>query len=51
MAAQQPLKNYLTDQIWKENQILVEVTRRGDRFDHKELEPVHFVPLLGGVVR
>lgn len=37
--------------VGEENQILVEVTRRGDRFDHKELEPVHFVPLLGGVVR
>ena len=37
--------------VGEENQILVEVTRRGDRFDHRELEPVHFVPLLGGVVR
>ncbi|MBW4936592.1 protein-L-isoaspartate(D-aspartate) O-methyltransferase [Marinobacter sp. F4206] len=37
--------------VGEENQTLVEVTRRGDRFDHKELEPVHFVPLLGGVVR
>lgn len=25
MAGQQPLKNYLTDQIWKENQILVAI--------------------------
>lgn len=37
--------------VGEEKQTLVEVTRRGDRFDHKELEPVHFVPLLGGVVR
>lgn len=37
--------------VGEEKQTLVEVTRRGDRFDHKKLEPVHFVPLLGGVVR
>ncbi|MCM0612496.1 protein-L-isoaspartate(D-aspartate) O-methyltransferase [Marinobacter sediminum] len=37
--------------VGEENQTLVEVIRRGDRFDHKELEPVHFVPLLGGVIR
>jgi protein-L-isoaspartate(D-aspartate) O-methyltransferase len=37
--------------VGEENQVLVEVTRRGDQFDYKELEPVRFVPLLGGVVR
>jgi len=37
--------------VGEEDQILVQVTRRGDRFEHKKLESVHFVPLLGGVVR
>jgi protein-L-isoaspartate(D-aspartate) O-methyltransferase len=37
--------------VGEESQVLVEVTRRGDQFDYKELEPVRFVPLLGGVVR
>ncbi|SFR61444.1 protein-L-isoaspartate(D-aspartate) O-methyltransferase [Marinobacter gudaonensis] len=37
--------------VGEENQVLVEVIRRGDRFEHRELEPVRFVPLLGGVVR
>lgn len=37
--------------VGEEEQLLVEVTRRGDRFEYKKLEPVHFVPLLGGVVR
>ena len=37
--------------VGEENQVLVEVIRRGDRFDHRELEPDRFVPLLGGVVR
>ncbi|MBE0485243.1 protein-L-isoaspartate(D-aspartate) O-methyltransferase [Marinobacter sp.] len=32
-------------------QVLVEIIRKGDRFERRELEPVHFVPLLGGVVR
>lgn len=37
--------------VGEEDQVLVEVVRRGDRFEHRELEPVRFVPLLGGVVR
>lgn len=37
--------------VGEETQMLVEVIRRGDRFEHRELEPVHFVPLLGGVIR
>ncbi|MCK7548069.1 protein-L-isoaspartate(D-aspartate) O-methyltransferase [Marinobacter koreensis] len=37
--------------VGEEKQMLVEVIRRGDRFEHRELEPVHFVPLLGGVIR
>lgn len=37
--------------VGEEDQVLVEVIRRGDRFEHRELEPVRFVPLLGGVVR
>mgnify|MGYP000956350557 CR=1 FL=1 len=35
----------------EENQVLVEIIRRGDRFERRELEPVRFVPLLGGVDR
>jgi len=27
------------------------VTRRGNNFDHRVIEPVYFVPLLGGVIR
>ncbi|HTN34573.1 MAG TPA: protein-L-isoaspartate(D-aspartate) O-methyltransferase [Marinobacter sp.] len=37
--------------VGEEDQVLVEVIRRGDQFDYQELEPVKFVPLLGGVVR
>lgn len=37
--------------VGEEQQTLVQVVRRGERFDFKELEPVHFVPLLGGVIR
>lgn len=37
--------------VGEEKQVLVEVVRRGDRFERRELEPVHFVPLLGGVIR
>lgn len=37
--------------VGEEQQVLVEVIRNGDRFERRELEPVRFVPLLGGVVR
>lgn len=37
--------------VGEENQVLVEIIRNGDRFERRELEPVRFVPLLGGVVR
>lgn len=37
--------------IGEERQVLVEVMRNGDKFERRELEPVRFVPLLGGVVR
>lgn len=37
--------------VGEERQVLVEVIRNGDRFERRELEPVRFVPLLGGVVR
>nr|WP_100640442.1 protein-L-isoaspartate(D-aspartate) O-methyltransferase [Marinobacter salexigens] len=37
--------------VGEENQVLVEVIRNGDQFEWAELEPVRFVPLLGGVVR
>lgn len=32
-------------------QMLTQVIRRGDNFDITDIEPVRFVPLLGGVVR
>ena len=37
--------------VGEENQVRVEIIRRGDSFERRELEPVRFVPLLGGVVR
>lgn len=37
--------------IGEERQVLVEVMRNGGKFERRELEPVRFVPLLGGVVR
>ncbi|HLT13874.1 MAG TPA: protein-L-isoaspartate(D-aspartate) O-methyltransferase [Marinobacter sp.] len=37
--------------IGEHEQVLVEIIRRGDSFERHELEPVRFVPLLGGVVR
>ncbi|MBJ6138206.1 protein-L-isoaspartate(D-aspartate) O-methyltransferase [Marinobacter litoralis] len=37
--------------VGEEDQVLVEIVRHGDNFERRELEPVKFVPLLGGVVR
>lgn len=37
--------------VGEEQQMLVKITRDGERFDTEEIEPVRFVPLLGGVVR
>lgn len=37
--------------IGEHTQMLTEIVRRGDRFETNEIEPVRFVPLLGGVVR
>lgn len=37
--------------VGEERQVLVKVTRDGDQFHTEEMEPVRFVPLLGGVVR
>lgn len=37
--------------VGEERQVLVKVTRNGDQFHTEEMEPVRFVPLLGGVVR
>ncbi|QSP94243.1 protein-L-isoaspartate(D-aspartate) O-methyltransferase [Marinobacter salinisoli] len=37
--------------VGETDQVLVEVVRRGEHFVRRELEPVHFVPLLGGVIR
>lgn len=51
------LKDQLSDggvivaPIGEGTQMLVEMVRHGDRFETTEIEPVRFVPLLGGVVR
>ena len=37
--------------VGEEQQVLVEVVRRGQHFERRELEPVRFVPLLAGVIR
>lgn len=37
--------------VGEENQVLVEIIRKGNSFKRRDLEPVRFVPLLGGVVR
>ncbi|MBS3802934.1 MAG: protein-L-isoaspartate(D-aspartate) O-methyltransferase [Oleiphilaceae bacterium] len=37
--------------VGEDAQTLVQAVRRGNRFDVTEIEPVRFVPLLGGVVR
>lgn len=37
--------------IGEGTQMLVEMVRHGDRFETTDIEPVRFVPLLGGVVR
>lgn len=34
-----------------ETQMLTIITRNGDEFERREIEPVRFVPVLGGVVR
>ncbi|WP_111496670.1 MULTISPECIES: protein-L-isoaspartate(D-aspartate) O-methyltransferase [Marinobacter] len=37
--------------IGEDTQVLTRVERQGDDFDITQMEPVRFVPLLGGVVR
>lgn len=37
--------------IGEHTQMLVQMVRHGDEFETTEIEPVRFVPLLGGVVR
>ncbi len=37
--------------VGEEEQVLVEVVRRGSYFERQDIEPVRFVPLLGGVIR
>jgi protein-L-isoaspartate(D-aspartate) O-methyltransferase len=37
--------------IGEHTQMLTEIVRNGSRFEVTEVEPVRFVPLLGGVVR
>jgi protein-L-isoaspartate(D-aspartate) O-methyltransferase len=41
----------LISPVGAERQVLIQIVRRGDRFERTELEAVKFVPLLGGVVR
>ena len=53
----QELKDQLADggvmvvPLGEDTQMLTAITRRGSDFDITEVEPVRFVPLLGGVVR
>ncbi|MFW5823554.1 MAG: protein-L-isoaspartate(D-aspartate) O-methyltransferase [Marinobacter sp.] len=37
--------------VGEEQQMLVKITRDGEQFHTEDIEPVRFVPLLGGVVR
>lgn len=37
--------------LGRETQVLTVITRNGDEFERREIEPVRFVPVLGGVVR
>ncbi|MGC8121493.1 protein-L-isoaspartate(D-aspartate) O-methyltransferase [Marinobacter sp. VGCF2001] len=37
--------------VGEENQVLVKIIRKGNHFERHNLEPVRFVPLLGGVIR
>ncbi|WP_077530772.1 protein-L-isoaspartate(D-aspartate) O-methyltransferase [Vreelandella utahensis] len=37
--------------LGRETQMLTLITRNGDEFERREIEPVRFVPVLGGVVR
>ena len=37
--------------LGRDTQMLTLVTRNGDEFERREIEPVRFVPVLGGVVR
>lgn len=37
--------------VGEDTQELTVVTRNGDNFDYKVIEPVYFVPLLAGVIR
>ena len=37
--------------LGEHTQMLTQIIRRGDNYDMTDIEPVRFVPLLGGVVR
>ena len=37
--------------LGRDTQMLTLITRNGDEFERREIEPVRFVPVLGGVVR